>query len=185
MNPGWGTRTRSRTDSSHGGCDRRRRLALCSARSEREKGGGGQKQLHKNVQLWMVARCEGKGPAIDQPAGVTFYLLSGHNHDCARVRLRLRHRGGSKKKKIFCTNLVYFQAVITMTLHLPPSHSLTHSLTSSFSLVFSLFQPLSRFVSFTGIKIYTQLPTVHKCASPWRPTLMCIRLSFWTKIEAT
>lgn len=38
-NPGWGTRTRTRRDSSHGGCDRRRRLAPCSARSERERGG--------------------------------------------------------------------------------------------------------------------------------------------------
>lgn len=98
-NPGWGTRTRTRRDSSHGGCDRRRRLAPCSARSERERGGEN-KKLHKNVQLWTVARCEGKGPAIDQPAGVTFYLLSGHIYDCARVRLWLRHRGGSKKKKI-------------------------------------------------------------------------------------
>lgn len=66
----------------------------------RGREGGGNKKLHKNVQLWTVARCEGKGPAIDQPAGVTFYLLSGHIYDCARVRLRLRHRGGSKKNKI-------------------------------------------------------------------------------------
>lgn len=45
----------------------------------------------KCATVGTAARCEGKGPAIDQPAGVTFYLLSGHIHDCAGVRLQLRH----------------------------------------------------------------------------------------------
>lgn len=106
--------------------------------TERERGKGD--CIKKCATVGTAARCEGKGPAIDQPAGVTFYLLSGHIHDCARVRLQLRHRSSSKKKKIICTNLVYFQAVITMTLHLPPSLPLTHSLTRMLLLprVFSL-----------------------------------------------
>lgn len=100
-----------------------------------------------------------------------------HIHDCTATEPGKRQWGSSKKKKIICTNLVYFQSVITMTFHLPLTHI------ALFPGVFLLL--MDRWCNDSALSqnqnIHTTVSVHIQYGLPWWPALMCIRLSFWVK----
>lgn len=99
-----------------------------------------------------------------------------HIHDCTATEPGKR-QWGSSKKKIICTNLVYFQSVITMTFHLPLTHI------ALFPGVFLLL--MDRWCNDSALSqnqnIHTTVSVHIQYGLPWWPALMCIRLSFWVK----
>lgn len=100
-----------------------------------------------------------------------------HIHDCTATEPGKRQWGSSKKKKIICTNLVYFQSIITMTFHLPLTHI------ALFPGVFLLL--MDRWCNDSALSqnqnIHTTVSVHIQYGLPWWPALMCIRLSFWVK----
>lgn len=123
--PGWAKRTRTPRDSCHGDCGRKQRLAQYSENWRRERKVWYDKLCNSNLKakgskIQISIKQHRSTSNINLQVLLSTYWCA-QIHDCAESEPGKRQRGSSKK--IICTNLVYFQSVITMTLRLPLFHS--------------------------------------------------------------